>query len=137
MRTFANMMFNTPGETEEDLNLTLECIKKIKTTELGLGLTVPFLGTPMFNEYVGDNFSREDYHLYQDPNIYSTIVDKRFKLTEHDLDVEKTMRDVYIKYILLNRVIPFTFSRWYLKLFISSKRKRGYLKWVSYSITNP
>jgi len=130
MRSFANLMFNTPGETEEDVRLSLECIKKIKANELNIGLTIPFLGTPLFAEYIGDNFTIEDYHIYEDPNLYTKIVDKRFKLSKHNMDSEKLLRQAYFKYILLKRIVPVTLEPWYWKIVLTSPRRLSYLKFM-------
>lgn len=127
MRTFANMMFNTPGETEEDVDLSLQCIEKIKATNLAVAITVPYLGTPDFNERYADTFTREDYHVYSDPNIGTTLLGERFRMSAHTMDLNKILRKLQFKYIVWQKIFPLTRDLRYWKMFLKSSRKRQYI----------
>lgn len=79
VRPLANILFNTPQETEEDVRLTLQCMRKIKAAHYSIALTVPLIGSAVFEKYIGrDNFTKEDYHLYAGQDMYQRIVDPAF-----------------------------------------------------------
>ena len=126
MRTFANVLFNTPGETVEDMKMTLECMRRIKANLYSVGLTVPLPGTPIFKQYVGENFTKEDYKLFAQPYVYNRISDPRFRLAKHNIDLDKHMRKMSLRYGLLG-VFQITLDRGYWNMLLRSPRKLRYL----------
>jgi anaerobic magnesium-protoporphyrin IX monomethyl ester cyclase len=121
-RTFANLMLNTPGETEEDVRKTFRLKKRIKASHTGVNLTAPIIGTDAYEEYVRPKLTKEEYYLFEDPHLYTKIVDPRFRLATHNLNLDRLY---YIAnfYNYLNSFIEFSLNPKYLKSIITSKRK--------------
>lgn len=118
IRTFANILFNLPNETKEDVVLTHLFLNQIKPSVVGCATTVPLLGTALYEKHVFPRLTPQEYELYN-LNVYEDIVDKRFKLACHDLDLIKIVRRLNNKYMdsLSNwcRVpnsIPLNFRYW-------------------------
>jgi len=123
LRTAANFMLNTPGETEEDIKELPGFMKKIKAATYMIGLTVPFIGTDTFDEYVGE-MSIDEYKLYENPYLYGTIIDPRFKLSSHNLPVEKILFKLRLRFAFLGTLIDFPLKKFYLMYFFKSKYKK-------------
>jgi len=123
MRTGCNMLLDTPGETEKDVRLTQECMKKLKSTIYGTSLTVPFLGTEIYDRYVKPPLTIEEYKFYENPYLYSTIIDKRFRLSEHKLPIEEILIKVKMKYDYPRIFLDFPLKWYYLKYLLKSKYK--------------
>lgn len=101
LRTFANFMINTPTETEEDLNATVRLAKKIKATHYGFFVTVPLLGTEIYNEYVNPRLTKEEYSLYLGSKPYKQVVDPRFKLSRHNKNVSILSMILFLRFTAL------------------------------------
>ena len=128
LRSFANIMFNTPGETEEDVNKTLQLMKEIKADLNVVLLTVPLLGTKIYDDYVEPKLTPEEYYLFEENETYKTIRDSRFKLAKHNLDLAKLRDKVMIRFMLIKSFFDFTSNKVYWKIILSSKRKNQYFK---------
>ncbi|MBV5320165.1 MAG: B12-binding domain-containing radical SAM protein [Sulfuricurvum sp.] len=85
IRTYANILFNIPGETEEDVKLTFKLLSNISPDVVGCGVTVPLLGTALYDKYVEPKLKPEEYNIYNE-NVYEEIVDSRFKMAKHSLN---------------------------------------------------
>ena len=66
IRTYANILINTPEETEEDVRKTIELMENIKATVYGICVTTPYPGTEIYDHYVRPPLSVEEYQLYED-----------------------------------------------------------------------
>jgi len=122
LRTFANLMLNTPGETEDDVRKTISLKKKIKASHAGVNLTAPIIGTDIYEQYVHPKLTKGEYHLFEDPHLYTKILDPRFKLTVHNLNLNRLYYVVNI-YNYLNSFLEITLNPRYLKSIIFSKKK--------------
>ncbi|MFA5284778.1 MAG: radical SAM protein [Smithellaceae bacterium] len=100
-RTLANLMINTPTETEEDLKMTVDFANRLKPTIYSYAITTPLVGTEDYNKYVKPPLTRNEYSLYLDGRIYRKIIDKRFRLAAHHLDLSKIYRRLNLRYMLL------------------------------------
>jgi radical SAM superfamily enzyme YgiQ (UPF0313 family) len=123
IRTFANIMFNLPNETEEDVILTEKLLNDIKPSVLGMALTVPLLGTKIYEEYVFPKLTPPEYELYNKSPYYK-IVDDRFMLAKHTIDFKKLMAKLRLKYGLFGGI---SLSPIYLRKLIKSKYLRIYI----------
>jgi radical SAM superfamily enzyme YgiQ (UPF0313 family) len=130
LRTFANIMFNTPGETEEDVRKTIKLMKEIKATINAVLLTVPLLGTKIYEDYVNPKLTPDEYYLFEENETYKTIRDPRFKLAVHDLDLTRLRTKVLIRFMLIKVFVDLTINKLYWKIVLSSKRRMQYLKQV-------
>jgi radical SAM superfamily enzyme YgiQ (UPF0313 family) len=97
IRTFANIMFNLPHETVKDINLTEQLLDEIKPTVVSMMLTVPFLGTRIYEKYVFPELTAAEYDIFN-KNAFSEIPDKRFFLASHDLDFKQLLTRLGNKY---------------------------------------
>ncbi|MFA5157479.1 MAG: radical SAM protein [Candidatus Omnitrophota bacterium] len=98
-RTLANLMVNTPTETEEDLRSTIDFAKRLRPTIYSYAITTPLVGTEDYKKYVKPPLTREEYSLYLDGRIYRKIIDERFKLSAHRLDIGKIYRHLNRRYM--------------------------------------
>ncbi|MBF0345652.1 MAG: radical SAM protein [Nitrospirae bacterium] len=122
IRTGANFMLNTPGETQEDVEELGGFMRRIDATTYLMGLTVPFIGSDIFDKYVGD-LSIDEYKLYENPYLFGTIIDKRFKLSAHNLPVEKYLLRLRLRFWFKKFLVDFPMKKWYLIYLIKSKYK--------------
>lgn len=131
LRTLANFMFNTPGETAEDVEKTLDIMKKTAPTRLSVCLTVPFPGTAIYNEYVEPPLTKEEYGIYNTPYLYLKVVDQRFYMARHNMDMISLRIRAIANANKLRSIMDYTFSPAYWKTLFKSKKKIRYLKVLS------
>lgn len=124
MRPMANFMFNTPGETEGDVQNTLALAREIDACYYNFNLMTPFPGTDIYNE-VQPPLTVDEYSLL--PKNYRAISDPRFKFAIHNYDLEKLCYETHTSFNTLWRRISFLFNVRYLKQLLKSKRKWEYV----------
>lgn len=134
IRTLANVMFNTPEETEEDVEKTVKLIKRIKPTIFGVALTVPLLGTQIYKEYVKPEIDKSEYHLFENEDMYRIIQDKRFRLAKHNINLTKLREMLVYTYMFPRELIDCTNNLRYWKGIISSRRKFQYFYMFMYDL---
>ena len=84
LRTTAYVMVGLPFETAEDILVTAEFCKKIKTQSLGLAIFAPYHGTKLYDVCVQNGFIEDKYD--EDISVnYSSIL-KMPQLTEEKLE---------------------------------------------------
>jgi radical SAM superfamily enzyme YgiQ (UPF0313 family) len=123
IRTYANILFNIPNETDEDIMLTDKFLKEIKPTVVGCGTTVPLLGTALYEKYVFPKLTPKEYELYN-LNVYDAIVDDRFKLNKHKLNLTPIVRKLNKKY---NELRTMSFRPIYWRKVFTSYHLSDYL----------
>jgi radical SAM superfamily enzyme YgiQ (UPF0313 family) len=128
LRTLATFMFNTPGETAEDVEKTLEMMRMIKPTRLSICLTVPFPGTAIYNEYVNPPLTKEEYEIYNTPYLYLKVVDSRFYMARHQIDVVNLRIRATASTNKLRSIIDYTFNPSYWRAVLRSRKKKWYIK---------
>ena len=89
IRTYANILINTPEETEEDVAQTVSLMEHIDATSYGICVTTPYPGTEVYDRYVKPPLDVDEYDLYRDDKTYTSIVDPRFRLAAHTLNIEQ------------------------------------------------
>jgi anaerobic magnesium-protoporphyrin IX monomethyl ester cyclase len=127
IRTYANILINTPEETEEDVKKTIGLMEDIKATSYGICVTTPYPGTEIYDQYVKPPLSVEEYQLYSDNRTYSTIVDPRFRLAAHSLDIDELAETLGRKYMLSHNWMIMSLHLIYLRALLASKRRSQYL----------
>jgi radical SAM superfamily enzyme YgiQ (UPF0313 family) len=115
IKTFANMLYNLPGETAEDIELSRQFLEKARPNHVALSLTVPLLGTQIYNEFVKPPLEREEYEIFGSNEPYTRIVDKRFRLAAHDLALNKILARESIKYYLKTSFGLLSMDQWYVQ----------------------
>ncbi len=124
VRPMANIMFNTPGETEDDVQKTLALAKEIDACYYGFNIMTPFPGTDIY-ENVQPKLTVKEYAIYS--NAVETLSDPRFRFARHDLDINKLAWKSNVSFNTVWRRTSFLFSRVYLKQIIRSKKKWEYI----------
>lgn len=128
MRTFANILVNVPGETEEDLRKTVELLDELKPSICSINVLTPYLGTDVYNESEL-NLRVEEYEILGKPPT-EIIRDKRFLFADHDIDIEEFHDKYSLKYNPLSNFLSFLFSKQYIAQILRSHRKLDYVRQV-------
>jgi anaerobic magnesium-protoporphyrin IX monomethyl ester cyclase len=126
IRTYANILFNTPGETEQDVQDTIALMERIKADAYGINLTVPLLGTKIYEQYVKPPLRIEEYDLFD--RSYDAIIDSRFRLAVHRLKLELILEQTRARFGMWHRFKIFCAHPAYLSSLWRSARKREYLR---------
>lgn len=126
IRTYANILINTPEETEDDLKKTVDLMENIKATTYGICVTTPYPGTEIYRQYVKPPLKFEEYQLYSDGKTYVSIVDPRFRLAAHNLDIEELSTKLSRRFMLDRGWQIFSLHPSYLKALLKSRRKARY-----------
>ncbi|MFC1576940.1 methyltransferase domain-containing protein [Candidatus Omnitrophota bacterium] len=124
MRTFANFMFNTPGETEQDVKKTIDLARELDANCYNFSVCTPFPGTDIYRS-AGLRLSVDEYSLFD--NAMTKLADPRFKLADHDLDLEDLSVGAHRSFNTIGKRTSFLFNEKYIKRMLKSKRKRDYL----------
>ena len=132
MRTYANMMINMPGETEEDLALSQKLLERIKPTWLGFGVTQPYPGTAL-NAKV-PKIDKKEYHL-----LDRMFPPEKWRLAKHKMDLRKVLEDCMLKNKLLSlfeKSFLIAGSDYWKKIF-TSKHRFKYIYYILRSFLGP
>ena len=124
VRTFANFMFNTPGETEDDVKKTYALAREIKAHNYNFGITTPFPGTDLYDN-VRPRLTVAEYHLFA--TAKNTLADPRFKLAKHDLNLEKLAKNANVICNSVWKRMSFVFDAAYMARVMKSSRKMEYV----------
>ncbi|OIO35451.1 MAG: hypothetical protein AUJ74_06220 [Candidatus Omnitrophica bacterium CG1_02_44_16] len=134
IRTFANLLVNTPGETEEDLGDIITLIKSIKPNIISINVFTPYPGCEIFDEACF-SLKREDYpRLMGDPAKLMAADPQKFKFAKHAINLGQWGPKTMKKY---NKIIPnlaIYFDLKYIKCLIFSKRKIDYVRQFQFLI---
>jgi len=134
IRTYANVLINTPEETEEDVTKTVDLMENIKATTYGICVTTPYPGTEIYDRYVKPRLTVEEYQLYSDDKTYVSIVDPRFRLAAHNLNIEELSAKLGRQFMLEKGWQIFSLHPLYLKALLKSRRKKEYLSIFIYRL---
>jgi radical SAM superfamily enzyme YgiQ (UPF0313 family) len=126
IRTYANILINTPEETEEDVRKTIELMENIKATVYGICVTTPYPGTEIYEQYVRPPLSVEEYQLYEDCKTYTSIIDPRFRMAAHGLNIEELSEKLGKRFMLNRSWQIISLHPFYLRVLFASKRKSQY-----------
>ncbi|MCG2726723.1 MAG: B12-binding domain-containing radical SAM protein [Elusimicrobia bacterium] len=105
LMTLADIMCNHPGETERDIEMTIDLLKQIKPDELSQSVMTPYPGTPIYKKHV--NQKPENYNLFC--NIGPDMA-KYFKLCKHNRPLQRVM-DEYWRSVHSHR-LPGSVTLW-------------------------
>ena len=134
LRTYANILINTPEETEEDVRKTVDLMENIKATTYGICVTTPYPGTEIYDRYVQPPLTVEEYSLYSDSKTYISIVDPRFRMAAHNLNIEELSAKLGRRFMLQRGWQIFSLHPSYLKVLLKSRRKAEYLSVFIYRL---
>lgn len=117
-------MFNTPGETVDDVKKTLDLAKEIDADGYNYSLTTPFPGTDLYSE-VKPKLSTDEYSLLLDAT--RTLTDPRFKLAQHDMNLDHLAKGANLSFNTLCKRVSFVFDKRYIRQILKSRRKNEYV----------
>ncbi|MFH2146187.1 MAG: radical SAM protein [Candidatus Omnitrophota bacterium] len=129
IRTFANMLVNTPQETEEDLEDMARLIRKISPNIVSFNIFSPYPGCEIYDA-LAKNIKREDYPLLMNTALLLKEMPDKFRFAAHSIDLLDWTSKANKKY---NKILPnlaVYFDRRYIRNMIHSKRKAEYLRQV-------
>ena len=124
IRAFACFMFNTPGETEEDVQKTLDLAREIEANGYNFNLTTPYPGSELYN-LIEPKLTSSEFDMYI--GALDILRDKRFKLCTHDIDLQKLRRSSHRRFNSLRKRISFVIDPRYLRAFAHSRKKMEYM----------
>jgi len=132
MRTYANMMINMPGETEEDLIMSQKLLERIKPTFIGFGVTQPYPGTALYNKV--PKIDKSEYHL-----LDRMFPPEKWRLAEHKLDLRETLEKHLLKYGIVTLFERHFFNAGfdYWKKIFTSKHRFRYIYYICRSLLGP
>ncbi len=128
MRTFANILVNIPGETEEDLGRTVDLLDELNPSVCAINVLTPYIGTDIYEE-CGLELLPEDYAVLGKSPL-EIIRDERFLFAGHDLDIKDFVDANFRRFNRLGNFARFLTSRTYLAQLARSRRKLDYLRMV-------
>lgn len=121
IRTYANIMFNTIDETEDDVKKTLDLCKEIKADVYGFAIMTPYPKTDIYNNI--KPLTVDEYSLYDDA---ISVLHPRFKFAKHDINLEKLLKELFKEYRAYRSTISSFSNLKYIQKLIRSKRKKEY-----------
>ena len=127
IRTFANMLINTPGETEKDLNDITVLLDEIKPTIVSVNIFTPYPGCEIYDEYCKPLGKDKHYLLSESPITLINTMPDTFRFASHSVDLGSWTLATMKKY---NRFLPNTtvfFDPKYIKSVVLSNRKKDYI----------
>ncbi len=154
IRTLANLMINHPGETEKDVEKTIELAKEIKSNLYLINVASPYPGSEIYEQY-GKHVDPDEFEKiswYESYDAFLDFIDKNFKMADynsHITDVLKrvwkevpTSRDYSLKlnksyFEQIGRQASFVINPMYLNTLIKSRRKKQYVQKAINVIKSP
>ncbi len=128
IRSFANMLINTPGETKKDLQDTIDLLEEIKPNIVTINVFTPYPGTEIYTD-THEAITRDEYYLFMDDcSILPETYPEKFRFATHQEDLREFSLSNMHKY---NKILPtlgIFLNPKYLKSLIYSKNKINYLK---------
>ncbi len=127
MRTFACFMVNMPGETTKDIEESIKLMKRINATVYGINITIPYIGTKIYDTHVNPKLTIDEYDKYIFDNSFKPLEDKRFKLVSHNLNEKFIYYMKFRRFKFLRQVMDITLEPKYWRGILRSKRRLEYL----------
>lgn len=127
IRTFANMLVNTPGEDEKDLQDIIDLVEELRPNIVSFNVFAPYPGCEIYDDFY-DRIKKEDYPLLMNAALYISEMPEKFRFASHSVEFLEWVSKVTKKY---NKVIPncsIYFSPRYLRNIVYSKSKMDYIK---------
>jgi radical SAM superfamily enzyme YgiQ (UPF0313 family) len=134
IRTFANMLVNTPQETEKDLQDIVDLVEQIRPEIVSFNVFAPYPGCEIYDSLCV-NIEKKDYPLLMNTSLYLSLMPDKFRFAQHSVDILSWVRKAMKKY---NKLLPNLFIYFkpiYLNSVFHSYRKSDYLKQI-FSLLN-
>jgi radical SAM superfamily enzyme YgiQ (UPF0313 family) len=127
IRTFANMLVNTPGEVEQDLEDILSLLRELRSEIVSINTFTPYPGCEIYDGMY-QPVTRAEYDLLMKPP-YELIkqLPERFRFAKHQVDFESWTATWMHKTNHTAANAAFFFDPRYLAAILASRRKANYL----------
>ncbi|MDP2943893.1 MAG: cobalamin-dependent protein [Candidatus Omnitrophota bacterium] len=129
IRTFANMLVNTPGEKEKDLQDIIDLVKEIKPDIVSFNVFAPYPGCEIYDLFCS-NIKKEDYPLLMNTSLFISTMPEKFRFASHSVDILAWVREAGRKYNRISPNLAIYLRQVYLNNIKHSKKKREYLKQI-------
>jgi anaerobic magnesium-protoporphyrin IX monomethyl ester cyclase len=125
IRAFANMLINTPGETEQDLKDTMDLLEEIKPNIVSINIFTPYPGTEIFANTQG--LTREEYPLLmENPAKLAAERPGKFRFANHNVDLAAFASSGMKRHNKIYPNISIFFNPKYIRSLWHSQRKLNY-----------
>jgi radical SAM superfamily enzyme YgiQ (UPF0313 family) len=145
MRKLANFLINTPDETKEDIEATLNIATEIGANVNLFNITTLFPGSDLYYEFQEDIPEEDLLKFASQDNIeeFLDIIESKYKLSSHDIPLSDLLITISQRFPVRGKLslrwdwkyltqmwklISFMFDPRYIKVLLKSKKKGGYLK---------
>lgn len=128
MRTFACFMVNLPGEREEDIKESVRLMRRIRATVYGINITIPHIGTKIYENYVNPKLTIGEYDKFIYENSFKALEDKRFRLMSHRMNEKYIYYFRFKPFAFFRNIVDMTLSPVYWKAVLRSRRRWSYVK---------
>ena len=126
IRPFANILFNFPGEDQEDIEQTVKLIDRIRPSTAYFNIFFPVPGCDIYHEKNISLSDAEMIALDDDANLLREN-EQKYRYAAHNYDITELVRKFHFKYNKLKTLLKFMLSPVYFFKLIKSKRKLSYL----------
>jgi len=124
MRTFANILVNVPGETEAEVEETLNLLDEIRPSVTSFNIFIPYLGTEIYGSS-GLKIRPDEYWLLGEPPL-KLVKESRFRFSSHKMDFADFYARNHRKYNSIFTFLPDYLSPGYLTRLARSRKRREY-----------
>jgi radical SAM superfamily enzyme YgiQ (UPF0313 family) len=125
IRAFANMLINTPGETEKDLKDTMDLLEEIKPNIVSINIFTPYPGTEIFANTQG--LTREEYPLLmENPAKLAEERPDKFRFAKHNVNLGAFASREMKRHNKIYPNISIFFNPKYIRSLWHSQRKLNY-----------
>ena len=146
IRTFANFMLNTPDETEQDVEETIQLARELNANVSIFNVTTPFPGTEIYDKLGG--VPLEDYEtLGPNPssfNVWLSMIETKYKLSEHKMPLGTLLERLNKEFPSIHSLsfgnpkhlarflnnMAFLFKPSYIAKLLRSKHRKQYLEFL-------
>ncbi len=125
IRAFANMLINTPGETEKDLKDSMDLLEEIKPNIVSINIFTPYPGTEIFANTQG--LTREEYPLLmENPAKLAEERPDKFRFAKHNVNLGAFASREMKRHNKIYPNISIFFNPKYIRSLWHSQRKLNY-----------
>ncbi|MDD4869472.1 MAG: radical SAM protein [Kiritimatiellae bacterium] len=128
IRTFANMLVNTPGENEKDLCDMFNLLDEIRPNIVSFNIFTPYPGCEIYDTFRVELERQQYAWLLRNAVDLVLEMPEKFRFASHSVDIGQWIKQAMIRY---NRIWPNLvefFDPRYIISFLRSRRKGNYIR---------
>lgn len=145
MRKLANFLINTPEETREDVEATLNLATEIGANVNLFNITTLFPGSDLYYDFKKDIPEEDLVKFASQDNIeeFLDIIERKYKLSNHDMPLSDLLATISYKFPVRGKItlrwdwkyltqmwklVSFILEPKYIRVIAKSRKKKGYLR---------